>query len=314
MTRRLPRPTLFPYTTLFRSLRRPRLYGFHTGTRSLANRKGRGRRRGGREREPRRAGEASPKPPPKPPPKPRSGLCPELLADFRIPKPPGCSQGRRGQFSVQSDNRFSGRGGGVGSLPRAWRRVGVPGAAGAKKIVRLASVFPSPPFGLPTSQGLGGLGSMDSTLALGAFRIARGAGGEAVDVNGNLVEREVPPGGAEGSFLCSLSSRFSGRGGGVGSLPRAWRRVGVPRRCVGAKKIVRLASTSFAALWVFRLRRAEAASAVWIPHWHSEPFESEGTRAAKRYVNGNLVEREKGDEFGIKLLLPDRLWPVGSKK
>src|SRR5947209_14655985 len=31
--------------------------------------------------------------------------------------------------------------------------------------------------------------------------------------------------GAEGSFLCSLSSRFSGRGGRVGS---AWRRVGVP--------------------------------------------------------------------------------------
>src|SRR5947209_8349614 len=87
-----------------------------------------------REREPRRAGEASPKPPPKPPPKPRSGLCPELLADFRIPKPPGCSQGRRGQFSVQSDNRFSGRGGGVGSLPRAWRRVGVPRrCVGAKK-------------------------------------------------------------------------------------------------------------------------------------------------------------------------------------
>src|SRR2546425_863515 len=101
-----------------------------------------------REREPRRAGEASPKPPPKPPPKPRSGLCPELLADFRIPKPPGCSQGRRGQFSVQSDNRFSGRGGGVGSLPRAWRRVGVPRrCVGAKKkFVRLASIFPSPPF------------------------------------------------------------------------------------------------------------------------------------------------------------------------
>src|SRR3989454_587601 len=105
---------------------------------------------------------------------------------------------------------------------------------------------------------------MDSTLALGAFRIARGAGGEAVDVNGNLVEREkhhlnlhltsewavprvagrfsdsetswVLAGGSEGSFLCSLSSRFSGRGGGVGSLPRAWRRVGVPTRCVGAKK------------------------------------------------------------------------------
>ena len=52
---------------------------------------------------------------------------------------------------------------------------------------------------------------------------------------------------------------------------------------------------SFAALSVFRLGRAEAASAVWIPHWHSEPFESQGARAAKGYVNGNLVEREKGD-------------------
>src|SRR3989441_6875342 len=41
----------------FAGLRRPRLYGFHTGTGSLSNRKGRGRRRGGREREPRRAGE-----------------------------------------------------------------------------------------------------------------------------------------------------------------------------------------------------------------------------------------------------------------
>src|SRR2546426_8337545 len=113
------------------------------------------------------------------PPEPRSGLCPELLADLRIPKPPGCSQGRRGQFSVQSDNRFSGRGGGVGSLPRAWRRVGA-GAAGAKK-------------------------------------------------------------------NCEIGVGFS-----------------------------------FAALSVFRLRRAEAASALWIPHWHWEPCESQGARAAKR--------------------------------
>src|SRR5437879_584977 len=79
--------------------------------------------------------------------------------------------------------------------------------------------------------------------------------------------------GAEGSFVCSLSSRFSGRGGGVGSLPRAWRRVGVPPRLYGF-------------------------------HWHSEPFESQGARAAKRYVNGNLVEREKGDEFGIETTAP----------
>src|SRR3989442_16031217 len=103
-------------------------------------------------------------------------------------------------------------------------------------------------------------------------------------------------GGAEGSFLCSPSSRFSGRGGGVGSLPRAWRRVGVPGAAGAKKKCVRLASAfSFAALSVFRLRRAEVASAVWIPHWHSEPCESQGARAAKGYVNGNLVEREKGD-------------------
>src|SRR5713226_4164540 len=76
-----------------------------------------------REREPRRAGEASPKPPPKPPPKPRSGLCPELLADFRIPKPPGVlAGGTEGSFLCSPSSRFSGRGGGVGSLPRAWRR------------------------------------------------------------------------------------------------------------------------------------------------------------------------------------------------
>src|SRR3989441_2660461 len=63
MIRRPPRSTLFPYTTLFRSI-----FGFRN-----------------------------------------------LL---------GAPRGRRGQFSVQSDNRFSGGGGGVGSLPRAWRRVG----------------------------------------------------------------------------------------------------------------------------------------------------------------------------------------------
>src|SRR2546425_11570374 len=147
----------------FAGPRRPRLYGFHTSTRSLSNRKGRGRRRGGREREPRRAGEGrlvwnrnfcvlidyrlwAAKSEGRPwvdpcikqcimqcimqclehPPEPRSGLCPELLADFRIPNLLGARRGHRGQFSVQSDNRFSGGGGGVGSPPRAWRRVGVP--------------------------------------------------------------------------------------------------------------------------------------------------------------------------------------------
>src|SRR3989449_90815 len=50
----------------------------------------------------------------------------------------------------------------------------------------------------------------------------------------------VLAGGTEGSFLCSLSSRFSGRGGGGGGLPTSWRRSGVPRRCRGAKENVRL--------------------------------------------------------------------------
>src|SRR3989441_12051548 len=97
---------------------------------------------------------------------------------------------------------------------------------------------------------------MDSTLALGAFRIARGAGGEAVDVNGNLVEREkhhlnlhlnlgvgCAPScwpifgfrnllgarrGAEGSFLCSLITDFLAEGAGWGASPGRGRRVGVP--------------------------------------------------------------------------------------
>src|SRR5207245_10454248 len=95
---------------------------------------------------------------PKPTPKPRSGLCPELLADFRIPKPPGCSQGAQRAVSCA---------------------------------VRVAD-----------------------------FR-AEGAGWGA----------------------------SPGRGGELGCQ---------------------------AALSVFRLRRAEAASAVWIPHWHAE--RSEGRR------------------------------------
>src|SRR5713226_3500145 len=135
-----------------------------------------------REREPRRAGEASPKPPPKPPPKPRSGLCPELLADFRIPN------------------------------------------------------------------------------LLGARR------------------------GAEGSFLCSLITDFLAEGAGWGASPGRGGELGCQAQQV-LKKICEIGvGFSFAALSVFRLRRAEAASALWIPHWHSEPCESQGTRAAKRWT------------------------------
>src|SRR2546426_12330708 len=75
------------------------------------------------------------------------GCAPSCWPIFGFRNLLGARRGRRGQFSVQSDNRFSGRGGGGGSLPRAWRRVGVPGAAGAKKkSVSLASAFALPPF------------------------------------------------------------------------------------------------------------------------------------------------------------------------
>src|SRR5207302_339609 len=135
----------------FAGLRRSRLYGFHTGTRSLWNRKGRGRRSGGREREPRRAGEGrlvwnrnfcvlidyrlwAAKSEGRPwvdhcieqcveqcldhHPEPRSGLCPELLADFRIPKPPGCSQGaQRAVFCAVRVADFLAEGAGWGASP-----------------------------------------------------------------------------------------------------------------------------------------------------------------------------------------------------
>src|SRR3989441_10983747 len=55
------------------------------------------------------------------------GCAPSCWPIFGFRNLLGARRGHGGQFSVQSDNRFSGRGGGVGSLPRAWRRVGVPG-------------------------------------------------------------------------------------------------------------------------------------------------------------------------------------------
>src|SRR2546426_3564831 len=69
------------------------------------------------------------------------GCAPSCWPIFGFRNLLGAPRGRRGQFSVQSDNRFSGGGGGVGSLPRAWRRVGVPGAAGAKKICEIGVGF-----------------------------------------------------------------------------------------------------------------------------------------------------------------------------
>src|SRR2546422_540641 len=62
--------------------------------------------------------------------------------------------------------------------------------------------------------------------------------------NSDCTENCPLAGGAEGSFLCSLSSRFSGGGGGVGSLPRAWRRVGVPPAASVLKKFVKIGRAS----------------------------------------------------------------------
>src|SRR2546427_8712413 len=75
------------------------------------------------------------------------GCAPSCWPIFGFRNLLGARRGRRGQFSVQSEWQIFRQRGRVGSLPRAWRRVGVPGAASVlKKFVRLASVFPSPPF------------------------------------------------------------------------------------------------------------------------------------------------------------------------
>src|SRR2546428_13802175 len=93
------------------------------------------------------------------------------------------------------------------------------------------------------------------------------------------------------SIIASITARRITLNLGVGCAPSCWRIFGFQAlgRCLKNCEIG--VGFSFAALSVFRLRRAEAASAVWIPHWHWEPFESQGTRAAKRYVNGNLGVR-----------------------
>src|SRR5437899_12762556 len=97
---------------------------------------------------------------------------------------------------------------------------------------------------------------------------------------------------------------------GFGGVPSAAVRASAGRDgAAGAKKNCEIGvDFSFAALSVFRLRRAEAASALWIPHWHSEPFESEETRAAKGWVKGSLVERGWGDESGLETASG---WTVG---
>src|SRR5207245_10567760 len=80
-----------------------------------------------REREPRRAGEASPKPPPKP----RSGLCPELLADFRSETSWVLAGGAEGSFLCSLIADFLAEGAGWGASRGRGGGVGGRGGGGA---------------------------------------------------------------------------------------------------------------------------------------------------------------------------------------
>src|SRR2546425_1606420 len=111
--------------------------------------------------------------------------------------------------------------------------------------------------------------------------------------------------GAEGSFLCSLITDFLAEGAGWG-----------PAASV-LKKFVRLASTFPSPPFGSSDFAGPRRPRLYGFHTHWEPFESQGTRAAKRYVNGNLVEREKGHLIVLLILrlnlvvgCATRCWPT----
>src|SRR2546426_957553 len=116
---------------------------------------------------------------------------------------------------------------------------------------------------------------MDSTLALGALRIARDAGGEAVREREPRIPK--PPGcsqGAQRAVFCAVRvADFLAEGAGWGASPGRGGELGCQ-----AKKVI--AALEFE----LKLLDQVEVSAVWIPHWHSEPFESQGARAAKRWT------------------------------
>src|SRR2546427_1553317 len=78
-------------------------------------------------------------------PEPRSGLCPELLADFRIPKPLGARRGAEGSFLCSLITDFLAEGAGWGASPGRGGELGCQAQQVLKKFVRLASGFSSPP-------------------------------------------------------------------------------------------------------------------------------------------------------------------------
>src|SRR3989441_10014763 len=98
-----------------------------------------------------------------------------MVGPFGYWKPPGGSRGPRGQFSVQSDNRFSGRGGGGGEPPQ-----GVAASWGANRLRRglknwgvWRRLFLRGPLVFRISRGRGGPACLVSHLDPGAFRFQR---------------------------------------------------------------------------------------------------------------------------------------------
>src|SRR5712691_10443849 len=137
-----------------------------------------------------------------------------------------------------------------------------------------------------------GVGCAPSCWPIFGFRnllgAPRGRRGQFSVQSDNRKLPSAPPGStqevSEGSFLCSLITDFLAEGAGWGASPGRGGELGCQAQQVLKKMCEIGVGFSFAALSVFRLRRAEAASAVWIPHWHSEPFESQGARAAKGWT------------------------------
>src|SRR2546422_151537 len=78
--------------------------------------------------------------------------------------------------------------------------------------------------------------------------------------------------GLRGQFSVQSDNRFSGRGGGWGASPGRGGELGCQAKKVLKKMCEIGVGFSFAALSVFRLCRAEAVSALWIPHSHPETF------------------------------------------
>src|SRR5256712_12339647 len=88
------------------------------------------------------------------PPEPRSGLCPEWLADFRIPNLLGARRGAEGSFLGSLITDFLAGGEGGGASPRRCGEFGGQAQQGVKKFMGLGVAFALPArLGLSYRQG-----------------------------------------------------------------------------------------------------------------------------------------------------------------